>query len=47
MPFMQPQIQRIDLAKSKKEHKENEPGQYRSKGEKIPIADSSDEHRKP
>jgi hypothetical protein len=27
MPFMQPQIKRIDLAEGKEKHKENEPRQ--------------------
>ena len=47
MPFMQPQIQGIDLAEREKEHEKNEPRQRRSQRKKISIPHRSDEHREP
>ena len=47
MPFVQSQIQRVDLAESKEEHSEDQPRKCRFQRKKIPIAECSDEHGQP
>ena len=47
MPFMQAQIERVDLAERKEQHKEDPPGQGRLEGQKELVADCTDQHREP
>jgi hypothetical protein len=47
MPFMQTEVQRIDFAKRKEEHKENQPRERRGKRQKEFIAESTYEHGNP
>lgn len=47
MPFMKPQIKRIDLAKGEKEHEENEPGQDGLEGLEPWVENGSYEHAQP
>jgi len=47
VPFMQSQVQRIDLAEGEKQHKEDEPREYGTQGQKPFVADGTDEHREP
>ena len=47
MPFMEAQVERVDLAEGKKEHKEDEPRECRLQRQKEFIAQGSDEHREP
>ena len=47
MPFMQAQVERIDLTERKEEHKEDQPRECGRKGQEEFIAKGSDEHREP
>ena len=47
MPFVQSQIQRVDLAESKEEHSEDQPRKCRFQREKTAIPECSDEHAEP
>lgn len=47
VPFMEAQVEGIDLAEGEKEHTEDEPRERRLEGQEPTITDGADEHAKP
>ena len=47
MPFMQTQVERVDLTERKEEHKEDQPRQQRSERRKEIVPEPTDQHRYP
>ena len=47
MPAVQTEVERIDLAEREKEHKEDQPRECGFEGQKEPVTNDADEHRKP
>ncbi len=47
MPFVQTEIERIDLAEGKKEHEENPPRKGGLEGQEELVTEGTDEHREP